>query len=547
MSSTNPFRRKKPTIVDSLKWLKFKIAQGQARRAANKFDAYVTTTDFGFKDSELPQSARNYNGISQNPYGGKPSIFRDNNFIRTIIAGLVAAIPISIYLVQNQKPERAASAVEGVIGSGKSTTDIRHERVAKSPTAQQFAQSSVERPTNAVVSGSEGAAIGSVTASRMPTETLAQVMDDTALEHAAKHAQANYVCPMHSNIISSDPNAKCPICGMDLVPLESGGEAGVVKLTPTVMNSLGVRTAKAKRRTLYRRIDSVGYISLDENNLRTISLRTEGWVERLAVKTAGERITKGQLLMEIYSPMLVNAQEEFLQALRHDNEMLIRASRERLLALGVAEEQIQALEQTQAMEPLVKVYAPQSGIVSDLTVREGMYVKPSQNILNLADLSSVWLIVDIFERQADWVETGQRAEATLPFIPGKSWEGKVEYVYPSLDAATRSLKVRLRFDNFEEELKPNMYADVTIYAKPKREILTIPREALIRTGNEKRVVVSLGAGKFVPMPVSIGMETDDRVEVLGGLAEGDEVVTSSQFLIDSESSLKAALARMAGG
>jgi Cu(I)/Ag(I) efflux system membrane fusion protein len=372
-------------------------------------------------------------------------------------------------------------------------------------------------------------------------------MDDTALEHAAKHAQQNYVCPMHPEIISNDPNATCPICGMDLVPLESGGEAGIVKLTPTVMNSLGVRTAKAKRRTLYRRIDSVGYINVDENNIRTISLRSEGWVERLVVKTSGERVTKGQLLMELYAPVLVNAQEEYLQAMRHNNELLINASRDRLIALGVAEEQISNLEETKAVEPLVKVYAPQAGIVSELEVREGMFVKPSQNLLNLVDLSSVWLMVDIFERQADWVKTGQRAEATLPFMPGKSWEGKVEYVYPSLDASTRSLKVRLRFDNLEEDLKPNMYADVTIYAKPKRKVLTIPREALIRTGNENRVVVALGGGKFIPMPVSTGMETDDRVEVLSGLAEGDEVVTSSQFLIDSESSLKAALARMAGG
>jgi len=251
--------------------------------------------------------------------------------------------------------------------------------------------------------------------------------------------------------------------------------------------------------------------------------------------------------MELYSPVLVNAQEEYLQAMRHTNDLLIKASRDRLIALGVAEEQIAALEGSKAVEPLVKVYAPQSGIVSELNVREGMFVKPSQNLLNLVDLSSVWLMVDVFERQADWVQTGQRAEATLPFMPGKSWEGKVEYVYPSLDAATRSLKVRLRFDNFEEELKPNMYADVSIYAKPKRDVLTIPREALIRTGNEARVVVALGEGKFIPMPVSTGMETDDRVEVLSGLSEGDEVVTSSQFLIDSESSLKAALARMAGG
>jgi Cu(I)/Ag(I) efflux system membrane fusion protein len=521
MGSADPFGNDKSTIVDSLKWLRYKINQGQAKRAAK---------DGGSVSNVHRSASRKPDAhIGQTVANQKLSILRTNTIVQIIIAGIVAAIPLTFYLAQTDSLEKAVVSVgDDVMGRGASNT---------APRQNLMNSSAAQRPTEVLGAIGSGA----------PSETLAAVMDDTALEHAAKHAQQNYVCPMHPDVISSDPNATCPICGMDLVPLEAGGEGGIVKLTPTVMNSLGVRTAKAKRRTLYRRIDSVGYINVDENNLRTISLRSEGWVERLVVKTTGERVNKGQLLMELYAPILVNAQEEFLQAMRHNNELLIKASRDRLLALGVAEEQIATLEETKAVEPLVKVYAPQSGIVSELIVREGMFVKPSQNLLNLVDLSSVWLMVDIFERQADWVQTGQRAEATLPFMPGKSWEGKVEYVYPSLDASTRSLKVRLRFDNFEEELKPNMYADVTIYAKPKRDVLTIPREALIRTGNEKRVVVALGEGKFIPMPVSTGMETDDRVEVLSGLADGDEVVTSSQFLIDSESSLKAALARMAGG
>ena len=522
MGSADPFGRDKPTIVDSLKWLKYKIDRGKAKRAGRKAGYYI----------DVHRPVLHVFGSGQPPAGKKPSILRTNTLVQVVIAGIVAAIPITFYLLQTEPTKQiAVQGSDRVVAQGVSS-----DLPVQNPVNNSVAQAPAGRAasTSAIGTGA-------------PSETIAEVMDDTALEHAAKHAQQNYVCPMHPDVISSDANATCPICGMNLVPLASGGESGIVKLTPTVMNSLGVRTAKAKRRTLYRRIDSVGYINVDENNMRTISLRSEGWVERLVVKTSGERVTKGQLLMELYSPVLVNAQEEYLQAMRHNNELLVNASRERLAALGVAEEQIRALEQSKVVEPLVKVYAPQSGIVSELNVREGMFVKPSQNVLNLVDLSSVWLIVDIFERQADWVQTGQRAEATLPFMPGKSWEGKVEYVYPSLEASTRSLKVRLRFDNFEEDLKPNMYADVTIYAKPKRETLTIPREALIRTGNEKRVVVALGEGKFIPMPVSIGMETDDRVEVLSGLAEGDEVVTSSQFLIDSESSLKAALARMAGG
>ncbi|WP_455206136.1 efflux RND transporter periplasmic adaptor subunit [Kaarinaea lacus] len=538
MSNVDPFGEKKSGFFDGLKWLKAKADQGKARRDAAK------TGQFQSQDSEVgfnPSQSLSFRQPQRSHYFGgsenirKPaSVLRTNTFIQLTIAAIVAAIPITLYFSQTDDLEQALVSV-GDGGRGGSITERERKKLLNSQNR------SVNRNQQAAAGGTGAIGAG------VPTETIGDVMNDSALEHAVKHVNPNYVCPMHPDVITNDPNAICPICGMDLVPLEAGGEAGVVKLTPTVINSLGVRTAKARRRTLYRRIDSVGYIDMDETRLRTVSLRTDGWVERLVVKTVGERVTKGQLLLELYSPKLVNAQEEFLQSLKHKNELLISASKERLIALGISPEQIQTLEESGVVEDLVKVYAPQSGIVSELTVREGMYVKPSQNIFNLVDLSSVWLMVDVFERQADWVEIGQRAEATLPFMPGKSWEGQVEYIYPSLDASTRSLKVRLRFDNLNEELKPNMYADVAIFAKPKRKVLAIPREALIRTGNEKRVIVALGEGKFIPMPVSVGMETDSNVEVLTGLAEGDEVVTSSQFLIDSESSLKSALARMAGG
>ena len=460
---------------------------------------------------------------NQGPQGAAVQPAKNNTraTIQFTVAVLVAAIPISFYLVQ---PDDLGSAIASISGK-KGSEQVRPSRPSSQANPNLMADSSGIKNANAA----DGSG------------------NETALEHAEKHADPNYVCPMHPEIINKDPNAICPICGMDLVLLESGGEAGIVELKPSVINSLGVRTAKVKRRTLYRRIDSVGYINIDENNMRSINLRTDGWLERMAVKTEGERVTKGQLLFEIYSPKLVNAQEEYVQAMQHSNDLLLRASRERLRALGVSDEQIETLEATREVDQLVKVFAPQSGIVTSLHVREGMYVKPSQTVISLVDLASVWLMVDVFERQADWVKEGQRAQATLPFMPGKSWSGKVEYVYPSIDASTRSLKVRLRFDNFNEDLKPNMYADVTIFAKPKKKVLTIPKEALIVTGSEKRVIIALGEGKFIPMAVGVGMETDDKIEVTRGLSEGDEVVTSSQFLIDSESSLKASIARMAGG
>ena len=375
------------------------------------------------------------------------------------------------------------------------------------------------------------------------------ILKETAIGHAQKHANPNYVCPMHPEIVTDDPDATCPICGMDLVVLESNGEAGVVQLTQSVINTLGVRTAKVKRRTIYRRISSIGYIAVDEKSIRRVSLRTEGWIEKLMVNSIGGRVTKGDLLFQIYAPKLVNAQEEFVQALELDqgDGSMIAASKSRLRALGVSLAQIEILRNNKKVEQLISIYAPQDGVVSELSVREGDFVPPSKPVVSLVDLSSVWLMADIFENRVGWVKEGQKAEATLSFMPGKTWEGTVEYVYPSLDVKTRSIKARLRFENPGELLKPNMYANVSIFVKPKRKVLVVPREAVIRTGNQARVIVAEGEGRFKPAIIHTGIETDTKIEVMGGLEKGQEVVVSSQFLIDSESSMRAALMRLSGG
>lgn len=378
----------------------------------------------------------------------------------------------------------------------------------------------------------------------------AAIPQESALQHAKKHLDPTYVCPMHAEVTSNDPNAHCPICGMKLVLLNSPGEidteAATVTVAPGVLNMLGVRTEAAARSTLFRRIDSVGYIAYDDNRIQSISLRTEGWIDHLAVKSIGARVNRGDLLFEIYSPKLVNAQDEFVTALNSGNEDLIAAAFGRLNSLGVDAQQVAILERTHKVERSVKVFAPQNGIVAELAVREGGYVAPAAPVLNLVDLSQVWLIINIFERQAEWVQVGNKVQATLASFPGKQWEGAVDYIYPSLDPKTRSLQVRVRFDNPDESLKPNMYADVKVFASPKSGTLSVPREALIRTGDGNRLIVSLGAGRFKPVRVQAGMETADRIEILEGLNEGAEVVVSSQFLIDSESSLRAALMRMNG-
>ena len=352
-----------------------------------------------------------------------------------------------------------------------------------------------------------------------------------------------WVAPMDANYRRDKPG-KSPM-GMDLVPVYADAEAGnVVAIEPEVVQNLGIRTVNAERTRLWRGIDTVGYVDYDESKVSHIHLRTEGWIENLAVKSEGERVNEGDRLFDLYSPELVNAQQEFVTALSSGNRSLIRASRARLAALGVSTDQVKAIEQTRETRHHISVYAPQDGVVSTLMVREGMFVKPTLNVMSLGDLSAVWLLAEVFERQAQWVKVGQEAEVKLSYVPGKIWEGKVEYIYPSLDPKTRTLKVRLRFDNPDEDLKPNMYANVRIFGGPKDDIIVIPVEGLIRTGREQRVIVALGQGRFEARDVVAGIESGDYVEIIRGIDEGDEVVVSGQFLIDSEASMRASISRM---
>ncbi|MGB5261513.1 MAG: efflux RND transporter periplasmic adaptor subunit [Gammaproteobacteria bacterium] len=369
--------------------------------------------------------------------------------------------------------------------------------------------------------------------------------DHASLAQDGEQEILYWVAPMDPNYRRDKPG-KSPM-GMDLVPVYADADAGDgsgVTIAPEVVQNLGVRTAVAERSRLWRGIDTVGYVDYDESMVSHIHLRTEGWIENLAVESEGARVTRGQRLFDLYAPELVNAQQEFIQALKIGNQGLVRASRSRLAALGIPDSQISQLEKDRKPGQTIPVYAPQDGVVASLSVREGMFVKPADVIMSLADLSSVWLLAEIFERQADWVKVGQPATVSLSFLPGRTWEGTVEYIYPSLDPKTRTLKARLRFPNPDEALKPNMYANVKIYGGPQEAIVVIPIEALIRTGREERVIIARGGGRFEARRVRAGIESGEWVQMLAGVAPGEEVVVSGQFLIDSEASLRASMRRM---
>ncbi|GAA6206299.1 MULTISPECIES: efflux RND transporter periplasmic adaptor subunit [Thalassotalea] len=357
-----------------------------------------------------------------------------------------------------------------------------------------------------------------------------------------------WVAPMDANYKRDKPG-KSPM-GMDLVPVyDDGGKGpdegpGTIRISPDVVNNLGVRTAIVSYKSLHTEINTVGYVAYDEDKLVHIHPRVQGWIEKLYVKAIGDPVKKGQPLYEIYSPELVNAQEELLLALDRKNSRLISAAENRLSALQLPKSSIAKLKKTKKVQQTITFYSPQNGVVENLKIREGFFVKPGSTLMSIGDLSEVWVEAEVFERQAGQVKTGTPVTMTLDYLPGKTWQGKVDYIYPTLDAKTRTVKVRLRFKNEEGEFKPNMFAQIAIHTTGDEQALLIPKEALIRTGNQDRVVLALGEGSFKSVAVSVGRYDSESVEILEGLTDGEKVVSSAQFLLDSESSKSSDFKRM---
>ncbi len=357
-----------------------------------------------------------------------------------------------------------------------------------------------------------------------------------------------WVAPMDSNYRRDKPG-QSPM-GMDLVPVYADGGTGddagpgTIKISPEVVNNLGVRTAKAEMKALASKIKTVGYVMYDQDKIVHIHPRVEGWIEKLYVKAAGDPISEGQPLYEIYSPALVNAQEEYLLALERKNKRLIKAAEDRLSALQLPAQTIKKLKRTRRIRQTVTFYTPQSGVIDNLNIREGFFVKPGTNIMSIGQLDQVWVEAEIYERQSSDVKAGLPVTMTLAYLPGMDWQGTVDYVYPTLDPKTRTVKVRLRFENKNHQLKPNMFAHVTIHVDTTSKSLLVPKESVIRTGSADRVVLALGGGRFKSIEVKVGRFDEQSAEILAGLDEGELVVSSAQFLLDSESSKSSDFKRM---
>lgn len=351
-----------------------------------------------------------------------------------------------------------------------------------------------------------------------------------------------WVAPMDPDFRRDGPG-KSPM-GMDLVPVYANDEdAGVTSIDPHVLNNMGVRTARAERSSLSRRIETTAKIGWNEATLSHVHTRVDGWVESLKVAAEGDRVRAGELLFELYSPTLVNAQKEYLAALAGGNDGLRRASRDRLAALGMAADEIGRLARDRTVRQRVSFTAEADGVVAMLGVREGMFVTPETDMLSIAALDTVWVHAYVLERQSAWVEAGQRAAVVVDALPGERFETTVDYVYPELDPVSRTVKVRLGLDNAAGRLTPNMLARASIAGRETGPIVNVPREAVIRGGRGNRVVVALGDGRFESRRVLVGLESGERVAIRNGLEEGESVVISGQFLIDSESNVDRALSR----
>ena len=361
---------------------------------------------------------------------------------------------------------------------------------------------------------------------------------------------------------TSDKPGKAPDCGMDMVPVYEGeSDTEGIRIDPVTVQNIGVKTEIVQRRKLNKIIRAVGKIDFDETKVYSINSKIMGWVEKLYVDYTGKVVREGDPLLELYSPELVSTQEEYLQALRYRDQLqmsslaearrgadaLVESAKRRLLYWDITEAEIQELEKRGTPKKTMTFYSPVDGIVLDKMIFKGKSVMAGMDLYKIANLSSVWIIADIYQYELPWVKVGQPAEVELSYLPGKTFRGVITYIYPMLSMETKTAKVRVEVRNTPAiDFKPEMYATVKIASPVTLDAVAVPDQAIIRSGERNIVVIALGGGYFDPREVKLGLMADGFVQILEGVKDGEKIVTSSQFLIDSESNLKAAINQMAG-
>jgi membrane fusion protein, copper/silver efflux system len=401
-----------------------------------------------------------------------------------------------------------------------------------------------------ILAGVVVAALYTLSLAFVPARSGATASKD---EHAGHEHPTKYYCPMHPQIVSDQPGQQCPICSMTLVPMKEGGSkqatttsaATVPGLAPVDapadrVQAIGIRVEAAQRSPLAPSLRAVARIAADESRLARIHVRFGGYVEKLFVAEQGAPVKKGQPLAAIYSDELFRIEQELLQA-KDWGDGLAERARQRLRLLGISPDEIAAMVNRGKPDEVVTIRSPVAGYVVALNVVQGDRVDPDRELFEVADLSRVWAIADVYERDLARVKPGLAAALTLDAYPGKRFDGRIEYVYPRLEPETRTLPVRVAFANAQGSLKPGLFGTVEIRLPAKKGV-TVPAEAVIDTGDRRYVFIEASPGHFDPRVVTTGERSGERVEILDGVAVGERVASSGNFFIDSESRLKASIA-----
>jgi len=415
-------------------------------------------------------------------------------------------------------------------------------------------------------------------------------------EMAKDKEDIQYTCSMHPQVVQDQPG-NCPICGMELVPKDTVAEEGTkegereiaywrapmnpqeiydqpgksamgmdlepvyedelvggvnISIDPVMEQNMGIRTASVEKGPLEHTIRTYGHVTYDETKMAQVNIRFSGWIEKLYVDFTGARVTKGEPMFDFYSPELITAQQDLLEADRNyrrrpgdTSKKMLDSVKSRLRFYNIAASEIQEIIDRNEIKHALTIRSPYTGVVTDKNVQEGDFVKSGVTIYEIADLSSVWVEAHIYEYELARVTKGQKAEMTLPYLPGKKYTGQVAYIYPYLQRETRDVVVLLDFANPDQFLKPDMYGDVRISTGKDERGIHVPRSAVLRSGERDIVFVRREVGKFTPREVKLGMPLDnDRIQVLEGLAPGEQVVTSGQFMLDSESRLREGTQKM---